>query len=883
VRISDVAYRALLLAFPRRARREIGDDMRQLFEDQRRAARGVRAGAAFWALAIVDALSNGIAERWAPIGRRLRGRSRWRWWMFALAQDLRYGARLLVRQPAVTLIAVLTLAIGIGANTALFSAVDAVLLRPLPYPDPDRLVLVWEKRPAEGVMDNVVSPADYLDWARLNTVFSAIAAQIQTTVDLTGHGEPVRLFVGAVSPAFFDVLGIRPALGRTFRPEEAIEGQHHVVILSDGTWRRRFGADPAIVGRTIELNGVSWDVVGVLPAAFEFPDKSIEAWMPLAIEGGQEQPRASHFLTVFARLKPGRTLAEARSEMDTIGQRLENEFANTNRGHGAFVMPMRDHFVQPVRSGLLMLLGAVAFVLLIACVNIANLLLARAASRTREMAVRAAVGASRIRLLGQSLTESTMLALIGGAAGLVVARWSIGLLPLLVDADAPVIGLDRLQLDTRVLVFALVLSVVTGLGFGVIPAWQMSRQDVNGALKESSRSAAGTRRRLRSGLVVAEIALASCLLVGAGLTLRSFRTLLTSDAGIETDHVLSATIALPASRYPDTAQRIAAFRTIEQRLAAIPGVRSAAATTHLPLSGADSRRGISVEGREPTPDSPTRAHIRAVLPGYFRTMGITVIAGRSIAEQDDARAPNVVMVNETMARRYWPAASPLGRRVRLVGDDVWRQVVGIVQDVHHWGLDRPVNPELYFPAPQYSFGGAMSFVIQSPEDPATLVPSIRTAVRAVDPNLPVSSIRTMDDVAAESLMARRIALILLAVFAALALALAAAGIYGVMSHLVALRAPEIGVRMSLGADASAILTLIVREGLLQALAGLAIGMTAGVLLMYSVRAWLYSVSAFDPLTLAAVAAVLLATAVVACTAPARRAMRVDPVVALRRN
>ena len=802
--------------------------------------------------------------------------------MFALAQDVRYGARLLLRQRAVTSIAVLTLAIGIGANTALFSAVDAVLLRPLPYPDPDQLVMVWEKRPAEGVMDNVVAPADYLDWTHLNTVFSAIAAQTTSTADLTGVGEPVRLFAGMVSPAFFDVLGIKPALGRTFRSDEAVPGQHHVVILGDGIWRTRFGADPAVIGRRLRLNGVSWDVVGVLPPTFEFPDKTIDIWSPLPIEGGQAQPRANHFLSVYARLKPGRTVAQARAEMDGIGQRLEKEFPDTNRGHGAFVTPMHDQFVQPVRTGLLLLLGAVAFVLLIACVNIANLLLARAASRTREMAVRAAVGASRARLLGQALTESVMLALLGGTAGVLVARWSIGLLPLLVPTDAPVLGIDRLRLDVRVLAFALGVSVATGLLFGLLPAWQMSRADVNRGLKEGGRSAAGARRRLRSALVVVEIALASLLLVGAGLTLRSFRSLLASDSGISPDHVLSATVALPGSRYREPAQQATTFQNIERRLAAIPGVRAVGATSHLPLSGADSRRGIAIEGRQPTPDVPTRAHPRGVLPGYFRTMGITVIAGRSFADADAARAPEVVIVNQTMARRYWPGTSPIGRRVRLVGEENWRQVVGIVQDVRHWGLDRPVNPELYFPALQYPFG-TMSFVVQSSEDPAALVSAIRENVRAVDPNLPVSSVRTMNDVAASSLNARRIVLILIAVFAALALVLAAAGIYGVMSHLVALRAAEIGVRMSLGADATRIMTLVVREGIVQALAGLALGMTAGVILMRALSSWLYSVSPFDPMTLVSVAVMLLLTALLACTAPARRAMRVDPVVALRQT
>jgi putative ABC transport system permease protein len=884
MRLADAAYRVLLLAFPRHMRCDFGREMRRLFLEELDAARGVRARVGLWVAAIGDAVTHGGAERAAPLVRAARvartAPRRWRWWMAALLQDLRYGARLLVRHRALTAIAVLTLAIGIGANTALFSAVDAVLLRPLPYPEPDRLVMVWEKRAAEGVMDNVVSPADYLDWARLNGVFSSIAAYAPATADLTGYGEPVRIGAGDVSPAFFDVFGVAPALGRTFRPEEAVPGRHRVVILSDAAWRSRFGADPAVVGRTIQLNGVSWDVIGVLPRTFEFPDKTIELWSPLAIEGGEAQPRASHFLSVYARLKPGITLAQARAEMDGIGARLEQEHADTNRGHGAWVTPMQEHVVESVRAGLLLLLGAVAFVLLIACANIANLLLARAASRTREMAVRGAVGASRARLLGQALTESVLLALLGGCAGLVVARWAIGVLPRLVPEDAPLIGLDRLALDTRVLLFALAVSIATGLFFGLIPAWQMSRLDVNDGLKDSARSATGVKRRLRASLVVMEIALASLLLVGAGLTLRSFNTLLSSDAGFSTDDVLTATVTLPAARYRDAEQQVAAFQAMEARLAAIPGVRSVGATSHLPLSGADGRRGITVEGREPVQDTPTRAHIRSILPGYFRTMGITLVAGRPFGAPDNARALDVVIVNQTMARRYWPGTSPLGRRVRLNGDERWRQVVGIVQDVRHWGLDRVVNPEMYLPEAQYT-STTMNFVLQSAEDPQALVAAVRGGVRAVDPNLPVSMVRSMEDVAAASLGARRIVLVLIAAFAVLALVLAAAGIYGVMSHLVALRTAEIGVRMSLGADGRNILGLVIREGMLQAAAGLALGMSAGVLLMSSLRAWLYSVSPFDPLTLATVAVVLLLTATLACAAPARRAMRVDPIEALR--
>jgi predicted permease len=888
-------YRLLLLAFPRRVRREFGAEMEHLFEAQRRSAREAGESAVrFWLSASLDALVHGMAERLSLARETVRGVGfrNWRVWMRAFAHDLKHAVRLLVRQPGITVIAVVTLALGIGANAAIFSAVDAILLRPLPYDEPDRLVMVWEKRPAEGVLDNLVAAADYLDWARMNVTFDSMAALAQTTRDLTGDGDPTRIGTGEVTPGFFDVFHVRPLLGRTFEAGEGIEGRNRVVILGHGLWQRRFGSDPAIVGRTITLNGVSHEVVGVLPATFEFADRTLEMWTPLAFQGTPEPPnRTSHNFFVYARMKPGVGVQQARGEMDYLGSQLSKQYPETNEGHGIWVASLRDQITGPMprstvqasslRSGLLLVLAAVAFVLLIACVNVANLLLARAAGRRREMAVRAAIGAGRARLVCQSLTESLVLGLAGGAAGLVVGYWGIGALRKFSPRGMQVVGLEHLALDGRVLAFAFLLSIATGLVFGLLPASHLAKQDVSLALKPGGRTAGAIRRRLRLALVVSEIALASLLLVGAGLTLRSFQTLIRAQPGFATEGVLTAVVALPISRYRNNAMLVTAVEQIEGRFAAIPGVRAVGATSLLPLSGQDSRRGIVVEGRVAPPNTPTRAHPRSVTPGYFRAMGVQLVSGRSFTDADGANAPPVAIVNETMARRYWPGRSPVGARVQYVGTPELRQVVGVITDVRHWGIDAPVNPEMYVPYPQLPISSLTIAVAAQRGDPAALTSSIREELRGFDPNLPLSNVRTMSDVAARSVGARRAVMVLLGAFGVLALVLAAAGIYGVMAHVVALRTSEIGVRVTLGARPIEVMLLILQEGLLQTVIGLTIGLAASVLVMRAFQTILYDVSPADPLTLASVAVVLTMTAAAACLIPAVRAMRVDPVQALR--
>jgi putative ABC transport system permease protein len=810
--------------------------------------------------------------------------------MHALKHDIKHAIRLLVRQPGVSIVAVITLALGIGANTAMFSAVDAILLRPLPYEDPDRLVMVWEKRQAEGVLDNVVAPADFVDWAKMNTVFESMAAFAPSSVDLTGVGEPVRLPAGAVSPAFFHVFKVRPFLGRTFGTEEGTVGRHRVVILGHGLWQRRFGSDAAIVGRKLLFNGVPHEVIGVVPASFEFPDPTIEVWAPLAFEGTDEPlSRAVHNFFVYARMKPGGTVKQARTEMDRVGAVLSQQYPDTNARHGIWVTSLSDQITGPrqrssaqdrgLRNGLLLLLGSVAFVLLIACVNVANLLLARAAGRRREMAVRAALGAGRARLIAQTLTESLVLGLTGGITGMIVAWWGIGTLRQIAPGAGQVAGVTHLGLDWRVLLFTFALSLATGLVFGLLPAWHLARQDVNAALRDAARTTGVGRRRLRLMLVVSEIALASLLLVGAGLTVRSFQSLLRAEPGFDADGVLTSMVVLPDSRYRGEERLAVASEQIEQRLAAIPGVRAAGVTSHLPLSGQDSRRGIIVEGRESS-GSPTRAHPRSVTPGYFRAMSIRLASGRFFTDVDRAGAPPVAIVNETMARSYWPGQSPIGRRVTFTGTRDAREIVGVIRDVRHWGLGLPVNPEMYVPLAQFP-AQAMTFVVSTQGDPSALAGAVREQLRSFDPNLPLSNVRPMTEVAARSVVSHRAAMLLLAIFGGLALVLAAAGIYGVMAHLVALRSSEIGLRMTLGATPSQLMRAVLKEGLLQTVIGLTLGLGAAAIVMRGFQSMLYEISPTDPFTLAAVAMILAATAVAASAIPARRAMRVDPVQALR--
>ena len=878
---ADKAYQLLLRVLPSELRRDFGDDMAQLFRDQRRSFAGDPVGMmSLWVAATGDVLREAVSAR-AP--RPRAPRISWSVLMQRWSLDVRHGLRLLRRYPGAALLSILTLALGIGANSAIFSVVDAVLLRALPYPEPDRLVMVWEKRPAEGVLTNVVSPADFLDWQRRQAPFEHIAAIVETGVTLTGTGDPVQLDAGAVSAAFFDVLRIRPALGRTFRSGDDTYGTHRVVVLSHGLWSRRFGADPAVVGRTIILNGNPWEIIGVLPASFRYRNASVDLWATLVLESPQEPaPRASHQLQVYARLKDGVSIEQAREAMDRLGKEIEAEHPDLNRGHSAWVTSMRDEFVGPVSASLVAVFAAVGLVLLIACVNVANLQLTGVMRRRREMAVRAALGASRGRLVAQSLAEQMLLALFGGAVGLGVAWLLLEALPLVLPEQMSVVNIRDVTLNGRLLAFSAVLSIATALLIGLLPARTAARPELSQVLAAGGRgTGASSRRRTRTALVIGEVALASLALVGAGLVLRSFAGILSQPLGFESAQRLTLSVALPGVRYPEAERRARRLDDIEAALAALPGVTSVGAVNLLPLSGGDSRTGIGFEGRERRDgDPPTRMHPRVVTPGYFATLGIPIVEGRGFTPQDAAGSEPVVVLSTAAVRRFYPEESPIGKRIRFGGDDVWRRVVGVAGDVRHWGLTQAANPMVYWPQAQARFGFT-TYVVKTTVEPTSIVAAARARIAALDPLLPVADVRTLDEVVGESVRAERAQTILIGAFGALGLLLSIIGIFGVTSQVVAARSPEIGVRLTLGARPRQILRQILGESLVQAAAGIVIGVGLGVVLMKYARTLLFEVAPWDPLTLGGVALLVLAAATCASLIPARRAMRMDAARVLR--
>lgn len=889
-------YRALLWICPADLRKEFGKEMEQQFLAELAGQRGL-GRVRLWSRAVADALRHGLGarrDRW----NRQRGTSAYveyekgRWTMDTVRYDVRHALRAMARSPGTTAIILITLALAIGANTAVFSAVNAVLMQPLPYDAPSRLVAVWEKRAAEGVMKNSVSPADYLDWVARQTSFSAIAAYSDASADLTSDGDPERIPIGGVTAAFFEVFRVRPFLGRTFAEGDDVLGQHRVVVLSHALWRQRYGADPNVVGQTIMLNGLPQQVIGVLPADAKLPDgvamggvgsgEAVQLFAPMTLLGGPDAPsRTSHQFIVFARLRDDVSLEQARAEMDRIGRDLEAQYPNLSRGHGSHVTLLTDDIVGPVQRTLLVLLASVGAVLLIACINVTNLLLARAAGRRREMAVRLAIGAGRSRLVRQILAECLVLAGGGALLGLIVAMWGVQLLavqtPALLRPDVESV------FSLPVLAFtAGVCLVVTAIA-AALPAWHMVREDPADPLKEGGRSPVSLRKGLRFTLIVTEVALTSLLLIGAGLTLRSFKTVVDQDPGLELSQRLTFRVALSGARYREISAQARFFSELESRLSSEPTVRRVGATTLPPLTGLDGRRGVVIEGREVTPEmGPTRAHPRSVTANYLQAIGAHVAHGRGFLPTDIQTAPMVAIVNDTMARRYWPGQSPLGRRVRFTDQDTWREVVGVVADVKHWGLDADVNPEIYVPLTQFS-SSSLTFVLATDGNPVALVPIVQRHVHDLDANLPLFQVRTMEEIAARSVERRRWTMTLLASFAVLALVLAAAGIYGVMAHLVSLRTPEIGVRLTLGARPFAVMRQIYGEALLQTGMGLSIGLGASLALMQGLRTILFGVEPNDPITLAIVAVSLLLVAGLSVAVPARRAMKVDPVVALRSN
>ena len=813
--------------------------------------------------------------------------------------DLKHAARVLLRRPGFSSVAVATLAVAIGANVAIFSVVHTVLLRPLPFPDPDRLVWVWEKSPQRGIPRRAVTPVAYAAYRGRSDVFTDLGASSDWMFSLTGAGEPESIIGYRFSGNFFAILGVPARLGRTLGPEDARTGHDHVVVLADSLWRRRFQADPGVTGRAITLDDESYTVIGVMPPGFAHPART-EMWTPLVLEGAPATNARSRFIRMIGRLKPGVKCEQASSAVSGVAASLAGADAENQGGWSAEANPIASRYTGDVKPALLVLLGAVGFVLLIAAANIGNLLLARAADRGREVAIRASLGAGRGRLVRQFLVESVLLAAIGGAGGVALAFWGVDLLTGLFPstiANIAIPRLDQIHIDAPVLAFALVLSLVTGVAFGLAPALHASRAALGEALRESgTRTTEGrAHRRFRSALVVSEVALALVLTTGAALMIRSFARLQGGSLGFEPSGVSTARVLLPARpsasggaepRYRAPEKRRAFFEHVIARLRATPGVEAAGATTYLPLSGWSGDQPFEIEGRPAaSPTEAPSAMAQSVNDDYFRAMRIPLRKGRGIAATDVATSPPVVVVNETTARRYWAGEDPVGRRVgwRVGGPQnpvVWREVVGVVADVRHHGLAEPPEAELYLPYAQ-SPSPLIGLAVRMSGRQSLPVQAIEQAVWSFDKDQPVLAVMPLEQLAAEAVTLRRVSTLLLGFFAGVAVFLAGLGLYGVMAHAVTRRTHEIGIRMAIGARASDVLAMIVGRGVGLAALGAAFGLVASLGLTRLLSSLLYGVSPTDPASFAAVAVFLLAVAALATYIPARRAARVDPAEALR--
>ena len=800
-------------------------------------------------------------------------------------QDLRYAARILWKNPGFTAVAVIALALGIGANTAIFSVVNTVLLRPLPYKDPEQLVMVWEDASRHGYPRDTPAAANYVDWRDQNSVFSSMAAIADVNFNLTGVGNPERLKGRRVSANLFPLLGVEPQLGRVFTAAEDQPGAQGVVVLSHRLWQRRLGGDPGILGKTLTLNDEVHTVVGVMPARFKFPENDDELWVPIALTAQEAANRNRHYLQVVARLKPGVTLAQAQSEMTTIGARLQQQYPESNADLGVALTSLQEHIVGDIKPALLILLGAVGLVLLIACANVANLLLARAAIRQKEIALRVALGARRWRLLRQFLTESVLLATLGGILGLAIAY--AGLLLLGSFIPETISQAREISLDLKVLGFTLAVSLLTGFIFGLAPAFQALRMNQSETLKEGGRDSVTGRsgKRLRGLLVTAEVAVSLVLLIAAGLLINSFLRLRNIDPGFKVDHLLTMKIELPEPKYEAFERRAAFYTDLLQRVQSLAGVRSAAVTTNLPLYRQGNSIAVRLEGKpDPPPGQELIVVTRIISPAYFETMSIPLLAGRQVTDQDTETTPNVVVISETMARRFWPGEDAIGKRLaagRVRSDADWIQVVGIAKDVRQFELNAEPRPQMYMSYRQADFFAPEDLVVKTDVEPASLAAAVRTAVWEIDKDQPISNIKTMEEILGDSIARQRFSMLLLGIFAGVALLLAAVGIYGVMSYSVAQRTHEIGIRMALGAQTGAVLKLAVGYGLKLVVAGVLIGLVAAFALTRLMATLLFGVTPTDPATFALISLLLVGVAAVASYIPARRATKVDPLVALR--
>jgi putative ABC transport system permease protein len=798
--------------------------------------------------------------------------------MYAFLQDLRFGARILLKKPGFTLIAVITLALGIGATSVIFSFVNGILLRPLPYRDSDRLVLLDENAPKRGIASMGVSYPDFLDWREQNRVFTGVAIYDGGwDYTLTGSGEPEELSCAWVSYNAFEVLGVAPILGRTFTAEEERWKNGLVVILSHGLWSRRFDAKPDVIGRTITLNNRSHTVIGVAPPGFKFPAVA-DLWAPLPPVMGS---RTEHGWSAIARLKPGVTLEHAQSEMAAVARHIEEQNPVTNEGLGVKLIPLREGLAGDYRKALMILMGVVGLVLLIACVNVANLLLARASARAKEVAIRTALGAGRWRVFRQLLAESLALGMMGGALGLMLAFWGLDLLLAAIPIDLPF--WMKFELDGRVLGFTAGVTLLTGLIFGTAPALQASKVDLNEALKEGGRSSSGAGRHqtLRS-LVVAEVALSLVLLIGAGLMMRSFMRLQHTDSGFNPENLLTLRLNLPMAKYDTPAKRRVFYKELLERIRATPGVETAGAAFNLPLREGARERSLTVEGYPAfSVGQAAMINNNEITPNYFRTMGIPLLIGRDFNDADTVDSMNVTIIDERLAREFWPNESPIGKRVTLgppEDKEPWYTIVGVVGAVKNESLGLTRRKTVYLAHAQYG-SDDMSLAVRA-RNLENLAPAIQKQVKAMDPDLPIINMLTMTEVVSRSVWQPRLYAILFGVFAAVALALASVGLYGVMAYSVSERKREIGVRVALGAQHRDVLKLVVAQGMKLTLIGAGIGLAAALALTRVMRSLLFEVSATDPLTFIALAALLTFVALLACYLPARRATKVDPMVAL---
>ena len=804
--------------------------------------------------------------------------------MDSLLRDLKFSARSLLKRPTLTVIAIVTLAIGIGSNSAIFSVVNALLIKPLPFAELDRVVAVWESQPARSAQRLEVSMANFLDWRSQNQTFEQMGLSRSWSTNLTGGDSPERIQGVLVTANFLDVIGMAPALGRSFAADEDQPGKDPVAILTHQLWQRRFGGDPNIVGKSITLNSVSRTVVGVMPRGFNYP-KGAEVLAPITITPEMAGNRKYRTYLIVGRMKPNVSPEQAYGDLATIASRLQNEHPDTNTGFGVAVYPVVEDAVRTHKSAILVLMAAVGFVLLIVCANVANLMLARAAGRQKEMALRSALGASRWQIVRQLLTESMIMALIGGALGALVAYWGVDLLRTLNPGDAAKLapGWDRLAVNLPVLGFNLALSVFSGILFGLAPAWQISRVNLNDGLKEGPRHSSTGSHRLRSLLVVSEVALSLMLLVSAGLLLRTFMVLLKTDAGFNHENVMTMSMALPAAKYKEESQKATFYQELIQRVKSLPGVESAGAVTHLPLGGRNASNPFLIEGQtEPPPGEKNFGRHRACTPDYFRAMQIPVLNGRAFTDQDRSGSTPVVIVNETLAQRFWPTADPLGKRIRIDGppdEFPWMEIVGVVKDVKH-ELNIPTTPEYYRPHAQDAFS-SMVMVARTTVEPMSLAADMRQQVWAIDKDQPVFDVRTMEQVRALSVALYSFSSVSLAIFSGIALLLAAMGIYGVMSYAVTLRTQEIGIRMALGARTADVMKLVVRNGMTLTLIGVIAGIAAALGTTRLLVSLLFGVTPTDFVTFGSVTIGLILVALLACYVPARRATKVDPLVALR--